>query len=81
LGDDDVPYDKPMNVVRFQGFHGNDGNASFVLDEAPGVLPEVYEAIEGIRAGGDVWGVGAGKFPHCQRAVLTFSRTPSRATY
>jgi hypothetical protein len=37
--------------VRFQGFHGN---VLIVLDEAPGVLPEIYEAIEGIRAGGDV---------------------------
>jgi phage terminase large subunit len=37
--------------VRFQGFHGN---ALIVLDEAPGVLPEIYEAIEGIRAGGNV---------------------------
>lgn len=37
--------------VRFQGFHGN---VLIVLDEAPGVLPEIYEAIEGIRAGGNV---------------------------
>jgi phage terminase large subunit len=37
--------------VRFQGFHGN---VLVVLDEAPGILPEIYEAIEGIRAGGDV---------------------------
>lgn len=37
--------------VRFQGFHGN---VLIVIDEAPGVLPEIYEAIEGIRAGGDV---------------------------
>jgi phage terminase large subunit len=37
--------------VRFQGFHGN---VLVVLDEAPGVLPEIYEAVEGIRAGGDV---------------------------
>ncbi len=37
--------------VRFQGFHGN---VLIILDEAPGVLPEIYEAIEGIRAGGDV---------------------------
>ena len=37
--------------VRFQGFHGK---VLIVLDEAPGVLPEIYEAIEGIRAGGDV---------------------------
>jgi phage terminase large subunit len=37
--------------VRFQGFHGN---VLVVLDEAPGILPEIFEAIEGIRAGGDV---------------------------
>ena len=35
--------------VRFQGWHGR---ILIVLDEAPGVLPEIYEAIEGIRAGG-----------------------------
>jgi hypothetical protein len=37
--------------VRFQGFHGS---VLIVLDEAPGILPEIWEAIEGIRAGGDV---------------------------
>jgi hypothetical protein len=37
--------------VRFQGFHGN---VLIVLDEAPGILPEIWEAVEGIRAGGDV---------------------------
>jgi phage terminase large subunit len=37
--------------VRFQGFHGS---VLVVLDEAPGILPEIWEAIEGIRAGGDV---------------------------
>ena len=37
--------------VRFQGFHGN---VLVVLDEAPGVLTEIWEAIEGIRAGGQV---------------------------
>ena len=37
--------------VRFQGFHGN---VLIVLDEAPGILPEIWEAIEGIRASGDV---------------------------
>jgi hypothetical protein len=37
--------------VRFQGFHGN---VLIVLDEAPGISPDIYEAIEGIRAGGDV---------------------------
>lgn len=37
--------------VRFQGFHGC---ILIILDEAPGVMPEIWEAIEGIRAGGDV---------------------------
>ena len=37
--------------VRMQGFHGN---ILVVIDEAPGVLPEIYEAIEGYRAGGNV---------------------------
>lgn len=37
--------------VRFQGWHGR---ILVVLDEAPGVLPEIWEAIEGIRAGGYV---------------------------
>ena len=37
--------------VRFQGWHGK---ILIVIDEAPGVKPEIYEAIEGIRAGGDV---------------------------
>ena len=38
--------------VRLQGFHAK--HVLIVLDEAPGVLPEIYESIEGIRAGGDV---------------------------
>lgn len=37
--------------VRFQGFHGD---VLVIIDEAPGVLPEIYEAIAGISAGGDV---------------------------
>ncbi len=37
--------------VRFQGYHGT---VLIILDEAPGVLPQIYEAIEGIRAGGEV---------------------------
>lgn len=41
--------------VRFQGFHAGEGRALlFVLDEAPGVRPDIFEAIEGARAGGDV---------------------------
>lgn len=37
--------------VRFQGFHGK---VLIILDESPGVKQEIKEAIEGIRAGGDV---------------------------
>jgi hypothetical protein len=36
---------------RFQGFHGH---ILIIVDEAPGVRPAIWEAIEGIRAGGDV---------------------------
>lgn len=38
--------------VRFQGFHG--GHILVIIDEAPGVRPDIWEAIEGARAGGDV---------------------------
>lgn len=42
-------------AVRFQGFHAGEGKALlFVFDEAPGVRPDIYEAVEGARAGGDV---------------------------
>lgn len=37
--------------VRFQGFHGR---ILIIIDEAPGVDPDIWEAIEGIRAGGQV---------------------------
>lgn len=41
--------------VNFAGFHARpDGFMLIVLDEAPGVPPSVYDAIEGVRAGGDV---------------------------
>lgn len=39
------------DAVRFQGWHGK---VLVIIDEAPGVLPAIYESIEGIRAGGDV---------------------------
>ena len=38
--------------VRFQGWHG--ARLLMVLDEAPGIRPYIYEAIEGAQAGGDV---------------------------
>lgn len=37
--------------VRFQGFHGR---VLIIIDEAVGVRADIYEAIEGIRAGGEV---------------------------
>src|SRR5439155_12166724 len=37
--------------VRFQGFPGR---VLIVIDEAPGVRPEIWEAIEGLRAAADV---------------------------
>ena len=41
--------------INFQGLHARkDGFMLIVLDEAPGVPPSVYDAIEGVRAGGDV---------------------------
>jgi phage terminase large subunit len=38
--------------VNFQGFHS--GHLLIVIDEAPGVEVEIWEAIEGARAGGEV---------------------------
>lgn len=38
--------------VRFQGFHGE--HVLIVMDEAPGVQGDIWEAIEGARAGGQV---------------------------
>jgi phage terminase large subunit len=41
--------------VRFQGFHAREGAFLLVIfDEAPGVIPSIYEARAGIAAGGDV---------------------------
>ena len=37
--------------MRFQGFQGR---LLTVVDEAPGVKADIWDAIEGIRAGGDV---------------------------
>lgn len=38
--------------VKFQGIHAE--NVLIILDEAPGVEPKIWEAIEGARAGGNV---------------------------
>lgn len=37
--------------VRFHGFHGK---VLVIFDEAPGIMPEIWDALEGIRAGGKV---------------------------
>jgi hypothetical protein len=37
--------------IRFQGLHGK---ILFIVDEAPGVQAEIWESIEGARAGGEV---------------------------
>ncbi len=42
-------------AVRFQGYHAREDSFLLVIfDEAPGVRSEIYEAVEGIAAGGDV---------------------------
>lgn len=38
--------------VRFQGIHAK--NVLVIMDEAPGVDPKIWEAVEGARAGGNV---------------------------
>lgn len=41
--------------VRFQGWHARPGSFLLLIaDEAPGVRPDIFEAWEGISAGGDV---------------------------
>lgn len=53
LGDDNYILGLSTNEAdRFSGFHGP--HVLMILDEAPGVRALIYEAIEGIRAGGDV---------------------------
>lgn len=37
--------------VRVQGYHGK---ILIILDEAPGIMPAIYEALDGVMAGGDV---------------------------
>lgn len=42
-------------ATRFQGFHAKPGRFLLIIeDESPGVRPAIHEAVEGIRAGGDV---------------------------
>jgi phage terminase large subunit len=44
--------DKSDQAAKMSGYHGP--HIFFVLDEAPGIPPEILEAIEGAAAGGDV---------------------------
>lgn len=39
-------------AIKFQGFHGN--HVLIIADEAPGIRADIWDAIEGVRAGGDV---------------------------
>jgi hypothetical protein len=39
-------------AVKFQGIHGR--NVLILADEAPGIRADIWDAIEGVRAGGDV---------------------------
>jgi hypothetical protein len=45
-------------AVNFQGFHG--AHVLIIADEAPGIDAEIWNAVAGIRAGGDVHVVMAG---------------------
>src|SRR6266849_5891755 len=45
-------------AVRFQGFHGE--HVLIIADEAPGLRADMWEAIEGARAGGEVHIVALG---------------------
>lgn len=52
LGPDNYALGMSTNEgVRFHGFHGN---VLIIFDEAPGIRVEIWEALEGIRAGGNV---------------------------
>jgi phage terminase large subunit len=53
LGPDNYALGLSTNAgVRFQGFHG--AHLLVILDEAPGIESDIWEAVEGARAGGDV---------------------------
>lgn len=53
LGPDNYALGRSTNkAVRFQGFHGR--NVLILVDEAPGLEAAIYQAIDGIAAGGNV---------------------------
>ena len=63
-------------AVRFQGFHGQ--HLLVVVDEAPGLRADIWEAIEGARAGGDVHVVALGN-PTMAGGVFYDAFTSNRA--
>lgn len=64
--------------MRFQGFHA--GKVLVVLDEAPGVRDEIYQAVEGISAGGDVHVLALGN-PVCAGGPFYSAFTSDRARW
>jgi phage terminase large subunit len=79
--------------VRFQGWHARpDSFLLLIADEAPGVRPDIFEAWEGISAGGDVrhlllgnpviasgrfFDIFAGDAPNWQRFTIDAFDTPN----
>lgn len=79
--------------VRFQGWHARPGSfLQLIADEAPGVRPDIFEAWEGISAGGDVrhlllgnpvissgyfYDIFAGDSPNWQRFTIDAFDTPN----
>jgi phage terminase large subunit len=65
-------------AVRFQGFHG--AHLLVIVDEAPGLRGDIWEAIEGARAGGDVHVVALGN-PTMAGGVFYDAFTSNRANW
>jgi len=65
-------------AVRFQGFHGN--HLLVIVDEAPGLRGEIWDAIEGARAGGEVHVVALGN-PTTAGGVFYDAFTSNRANW
>jgi len=63
-------------AVRFQGFHGE--HLLVIVDEAPGLRADIWEAIEGARAGGDAHVVALGN-PTIAGGVFYDAFTSNRA--
>lgn len=64
--------------VNIQGLHGQD--VLIIADEAPGIMPDIWDAIEGIRAGGRVHMLELGN-PVIPSGHFFDSFTRSRAIY